>query len=39
MRSRKDLALLCALRQSVAGYEVTLTEVDGEDVKLRVVGE
>jgi hypothetical protein len=35
----KDAKLVKGEMQRVAGYEVTLTEVDGEDVKLRIVGE
>jgi hypothetical protein len=35
----KDAKLVKGEPQTVGGYEVTLTEVDGEDVKLRVVGE
>jgi hypothetical protein len=35
----KDAKLVKGEAQRVAGYRVTLTEVDGEDVTLRVVGE
>jgi len=35
----KDAKLVKDEPQQVAGYEVTLTEVDGEDVTLRINGE
>jgi hypothetical protein len=34
----KDAKLALKQAQSVAGYDVTLTRVDGEDVDLRIVG-
>lgn len=34
----QDAKLVLKEAQSVAGYDVTLTRVDGEDVDLRVVG-
>ncbi len=35
----KDAKLVKDEPQRVAGYDVTLTEADGEDVTLRIVGE
>lgn len=35
----KDAKLVKGERQSVAGYDVTLSEVDGQDVTVRIVGQ